>query len=151
MLWLLVAYATLQALHQVASSKERREHARSIISELQTAVSRSRRIYRAAFSSEKLVCGVVVWSRSSMGTAEEDWGVQAALSALSNERWIAPYIGGSPGISASAPWMIMLPVWRSQLFINALVSEHKRATSGYQRGQRQLTADPRWGRQPLVE
>lgn len=80
------------------------------------------------------MCGVVVWSRSSMGTAEEDWGVQAALSALSNEQWIAPYIGGSPGISASAPWMTMLPVWRSQLFKNALVSEQKRATSGYPRG-----------------
>lgn len=78
-------------------------------------------------------------------------GVQAALSALSNEQWIAPYIGGSPDISASAPWMIMLPVWRSQLFINALVSEHRRATSGYQREQRRLTADPRWGRQPVVE
>lgn len=62
-----------------------------------------------------------------MGTAEEDWGVQAALSALSNEQWIAPFIGGSAGISASAPLMIMLLVWRSQLFKNALVSEHKRA------------------------
>lgn len=129
-------------LNQVASSK----HPRSVISELQTAVSRSRRIYRAAFSSEKLVCGVVVWSRSSMGTAEEDWGVQAALSALSNEQWIAPYIGGSPGNSASAPWMIMLPMWSSQLYKNVLVSEHKRAIPGYQRGQRWLTADHRWAR-----
>lgn len=77
------------------------------------------------------MCGVVVWSRSSMGTAEEDWGVQAAQSALSNEQWIVPYIGG---ISASPPWMTMLPVWRSQLFKNALVSEDKRATSGYPRG-----------------
>lgn len=51
------------------------------------------------------MCGVVVWSRSSMGTAEEDWGVQAALSALSNEQWKlhTVYRRESPGISASAP------------------------------------------------
>lgn len=98
-----------------------------------------------------LVCGVVVWSRSSMATAEEDLGVQAAPSALSNEQWIAPYIGGSPGISASALWVIMLPdigggnYLKRHLFLNT--REPLQATKGDRDG-RQLI--PGWVGQPVV-
>lgn len=42
---------------------------------------------------KRLVCGsVVFWYRSSIGTAEEEWGFGSALSALSNEQGKSPHL-----------------------------------------------------------
>lgn len=80
-------------LNQVASSKTAREHPGSVISQVQTALSRSRRIYQAASSSEKLVLSFGL--DPAWVLRRRTGGFQAAPSALSNEQRIAPYIGGA--------------------------------------------------------
>lgn len=134
-------------LNQVASTKKDREHPRSIVSELQTAVSRSRRIYRAAFFPLRGWCAVL-----SFGL-DPAWVLRRRTGGFRLHCQLFLMSSGSLHISVGA--LVFLPLHRrwscfpcggANYLKNALVSEHKRATSGYQRGQRWLTADPRWAR-----
>ena len=147
MRWLFVAWCHTAEPGGLLQRTQRASKERSLlvnyISELQTAVSGSRRFYRAAFSSEELVCGVVVWSRSSMGTAEEDWGVPGCTQL---------FLMSSGSLRVSVGALVFLLLHRGGSCLPCGGANYLkmhfflRATSGYQRGQRWLTADPGGGR-----
>lgn len=92
--------------------------------------------------SERLVCCTVIfWCRSSMSTAEEDWGFRAALSALSNERG-KPAHHGTPWCLCHNAVDVHVPCVEEPITWNTLVSKHRRATQGNWRDKHRWEVAP---------